>query len=159
MKINFLLNGEKQAWEVAPGETLLEVLRRHGMHGVKEGCRTGDCGACTVIVNGRNVNACLILAPRADGAEITTIEGLGTPAHPHPIQQAYVEAGAVQCGYCIPGSILSTKVLLDRNPAPREEEIRKALDGNLCRCTGYITRFEAIASLTRRGPRKKGKKA
>jgi len=133
MKISFTLNGKRQEWEGAPGETLLEFLRRNGFQGVKEGCAEGDCGACTVIMNGRNVNSCLVLFPQVAGAEITTIEGLGSIAKPHPIQQAYVEEGAVQCGYCIPGSVLSTKVLLDKNKTPTEEEIRLALNGNLCR--------------------------
>ena len=121
-----------------------EALRSYGWKGTKKGCDTGDCGSCTVIFNGKPVLGCMMPAVSAHGGNITTIEGLGTVRNPHPIQQAFVEAGAVQCGFCIPGMILSTKALLDKNPEPTEAEIRKALDGNLCRCTGYVTQINAV---------------
>lgn len=143
--ITVTINGEKKtAYLKNPLETLLDFLRRNHYVGVKEGCRAGQCGACTVIVDGRAVNSCLYPAIRADGKQITTIEGLGKPSNLHPIQEAFLQAGAVQCGYCTPGMILSTKALLDKNPRPTEEEIKIALDGNLCRCTGYVKIIEAV---------------
>lgn len=144
MKITVTINNTIKNWEISSTETLLDALRRYGYASVHEGCREGSCGACAVILDGKLVNSCLILAARVNKRSIITSEGLGTPGHPHPIQKAYVEKGTVQCGYCVPGSILATKVLLDKNPAPDEEEIKEALDGNICRCTGYIKRFEAV---------------
>lgn len=138
------INGEMGNLIVSKDETLLEALRSYGWKGTKKGCDTGDCGSCTIIFNGKPVLGCMMPAVSAHGGNITTIEGLGTVRNPHPIQQAFVEAGAVQCGFCIPGMILSTKALLDKNPEPTEAEIRKALDGNLCRCTGYVTQINAV---------------
>ena len=144
MKVTLLLNGSATTLEVAPGEMLAYALRREGLFGVKIGCGEGDCGACTVLLDGEPVNSCLVLAPRVDGHAVTTIEGLGTVHAPHPLQVAYAEEGAVQCGYCIPGSILSSSALLARNPHPSDREILGALDGNLCRCTGYVKKLTAI---------------
>ena len=145
LKIRPIINGEKKELDLKdPLETLLDFLRRHHYVGVKEGCRQGQCGACTVLVDGRPVNSCLYLAIRTDGKEITTIEGLGKPGNLNFIQQAFLETGAVQCGYCTPGMVLSTRALLDKNPRPTEEEIKIALDGNLCRCTGYVKIIEAV---------------
>ena len=127
-----------------PGDSLLDVLRREGFKGAKRGCETGDCGSCTVLLDGRPALACLLFAAQTHGRAVTTIEGLGTPADPHPIQEAFVTAGAVQCGFCIPGMILASKALLDEDPDPDEEAIRHALDGNLCRCTGYVKQVEAV---------------
>jgi aerobic carbon-monoxide dehydrogenase small subunit len=121
------------------------VLREIGMTGTKIGCREGHCGSCTVLLDGRTVNACLVLAARTEGREVLTIEGLGSPTDPDPLQRAFVEAGAVQCGYCTPGMVLATKALLDTNPAPSCEEITDALAGNLCRCTGYTKILDAVA--------------
>lgn len=147
MNIHFTLNGSPIDLDVDPGDRLIDVLREHGYWGVKEGCGDGNCGACVVLLDGRPVNSCLILAPRVDGARIVTIEGIGTPQEPHPIQSAFAEHGAVQCGFSTPGSILSTYALLQENPNPTDDEIKRALDGNLCRCTGYVKKLEAIRSL------------
>ena len=149
MIIRPIINGKSRQLEISAGEVLLDVLRRAGYSGVKEGCREGECGACVVLVDGKPVNSCLILAAKTDGREITTIEGVGTIQNPHPLQRIFVEEGAVQCGYCTPGIILSTKALLDTNPAPSEEDIRRHLDGHLCRCTGYVKIIKAIKRAAR----------
>lgn len=147
MKIHIMINRESKEIEIHPGDRLLDVLRREGYHGVKEGCGDGNCGACVVLLDGCPVNSCLMLAARADEREIITIEGIGSPAEPHPIQKAFADHGAIQCGFSTPGSILSTYALLKENPHPTKAEIQRALDGNLCRCTGYVKKIEAIASL------------
>jgi carbon-monoxide dehydrogenase small subunit len=144
-QIKLIVNGEIYELYVEPSETLLDVIRnRLDLTGTKEGCGTGDCGACTVIVNGKSVNSCLMLAVEADGQEILTIEGLGKDGKLHPVQEAFIHEGAIQCGYCTPGMVLSAKVLLDGNLHPTEEEIKLAIAGNLCRCTGYIKIIRAI---------------
>lgn len=143
--VTITLNGTRRTFEAEPQETLLHLLReKAGLTGVKCGCELGECGACTVIYNGRAVNSCCVLAEQADGSDVVTIEGIGTADHPHPLQQAFIDAGAIQCGFCTPGMILSAKALLDRNPHPDEDTIRAALSGNLCRCTGYSKIVEAI---------------
>ena len=143
--ITMTVNGKSVSLEVAAHHTLLQVLRDQlGLTGTKDGCSEGDCGACTVIVNGAPVNSCLVLAPQADGAEIVTIEGLGTVEAMHPLQAAFVEEGGTQCGYCTPGIIMSAAALLEKNPEPTEEEIRWALAGNICRCTGYTKIIAAV---------------
>ena len=130
---------------VKPSATLLEVLRQDlGLKGTKRGCDQGHCGACTVILNGKAVNACTLLAVQADGKRITTIEGLSSRDQLHPLQEAFVEEGAIQCGFCTPGMILSAKALLDETQEPSEQEIREALSGNLCRCTGYVKIVKAV---------------
>ncbi|MDD3472597.1 MAG: (2Fe-2S)-binding protein [Syntrophaceae bacterium] len=145
--IKLTINGESVEAAVEPNRTLLQFLREDlGLTGTKHGCGLGDCGACTVIMEGRAVNSCLILAIQAHGKEIITIEGLAEGGRLHPIQQAFVDKGAIQCGFCTPGMILSAKALLDRNPKPTEMEIRTAISGNLCRCTGYQKIVEAIES-------------
>jgi len=145
ISVNFILNGKKYSINVPVNFTLLKVLRDIlKLTGTKEGCGKGECGACTVIYNGRTENSCLILAPQIEGAEITTIEGIGTIEEPHIIQKAFVEEGAVQCGFCTPGFIVSAFNLLSRIPNPSEEEIREELSGNLCRCTGYIKIIKAV---------------
>jgi len=132
---------------VAPNRTLTQVLREDlGLTGTKHGCGVGDCGSCTVLLDGRPVNSCLVLAVQAHSRQITTIEGVADGRNLHPIQEAFVEKGAIQCGFCTPGMILSTKALLDRKENPSREEIRKALSGNLCRCTGYQKIEEAVAA-------------
>jgi carbon-monoxide dehydrogenase small subunit len=149
-----IVNGERYELQVKPWATLLDVLRENlGLTGTKEGCGVGECGACTVILEGRIVNACLILAEEAHGKEITTIEGLAQGEELHPIQQAFVDIGGLQCGFCTPGMVLSTKALLDRNQSPTDEEIRKGLEGNFCRCTGYT---KIIASVRAAAERMKG---
>ncbi|MGD9817417.1 MAG: (2Fe-2S)-binding protein [Desulfomonilaceae bacterium] len=145
--IKLTINGESVEAAVEPNRTLLQFLREDlGLTGTKHGCGLGDCGACTVIMEGRAVNSCLVLAIQAHGKEITTIEGLAEGGILDPIQQAFVDKGAIQCGFCTPGMILSAKALLDRNPKPTEMEIRTAISGNLCRCTGYQKIVEAIES-------------
>lgn len=136
-QISFTLNGEKKEFMVSPDEKLVKLLRRSGYVGTKEGCDEGTCGACTVIVDGRAVFSCITHAFQVQGREVRTIEGVGTFDNPHPLQRALVEEGAVQCGYCIPGMIMSAEALMEENPAPGEEELRTYLDGNFCRCTGY----------------------
>lgn len=143
--IGLTVNGEAHEVAVEPQRTLLEVLRDElNLTGTKKGCDTGECGACTVILDGTTVNSCLVLAMQANGGEVTTIEGLGQAMELHPLQKMFVERGAIQCGYCSPGMILSAKALLDENPRPSEIEIREAISGNLCRCTGYVKIVEAI---------------
>jgi carbon-monoxide dehydrogenase small subunit len=147
--ITCTVNGEEHVAAADTRDTLLELLReRLGLTGTKEGCSNGNCGTCTVLMDGAPVNACLILASEAEGHDILTIEGLATGADGlHPIQQALLESGGTQCGFCTPGIVLSTKALLDDNPRPTEAEIRHAIAGNLCRCTGYGKIVEAIASV------------
>jgi len=147
INLSFKINGEIRNVEVEEDKTLLYVLRDIlGMTGTKEGCGDGDCGACTVILEGKAVNSCLTLAVQANGKEITTIEGVGGEDDLDPIQQAFIDKGAVQCGYCTPGMILTAKSLLDKNPEPTEEEIRQGISGNICRCTGYHNIVSAIKS-------------
>lgn len=145
-RISFLLNGEVQELEVQDHWSLLHLLREElGLTGTKEGCGSGECGACTVLVDGKAVNSCLYLAVEVEGKEVLTIEGLAAPDGTlHPLQRAFVEQGAIQCGFCTPGMIMSAKALLDENPSPTEEEIRHALAGNLCRCTGYLHILRAV---------------
>jgi len=144
-RIQITVNEEEYDLHVHPNRTLLDLLRYDlGLTGTKEGCDEGDCGACTVIVNGKVLTSCLVLAGELDGAAITTIEGLHKGDELHPIQQAFVDSGAVQCGFCTPGMILTTKALLDEIPDPSEEDIKHYLEGNLCRCTGYTKILDAV---------------
>jgi len=141
---NFSINGTELRISLRGDEVLLDVLRDLGYTEVKEGCREGACGSCLVLLDGVLVNSCQVLAASALGKQITTVKGLGTFHQPHRIQEAFVEAGAVQCGFCTPGMVLATFSLLKKNPRPTEEQIRHALDGNLCRCTGYVKIIEAV---------------
>ena len=146
--INISVNGEAYSLEVKPNRVLLDVLREDiGFTGTKKGCGLGKCGACTVLLDGRPVHSCLILAPQVDGKEITTIEGIAGE-EPHVLQHAFVEKGAVQCGFCTPGMINTAKALLDTNPDPDEAEIKLAIAGNLCRCTGYNQIVSAVQACT-----------
>lgn len=139
------VNGEIYDIKVLPHWTLLYVLREEiGLTGTKYSCGTGECGACTVLMDGKAVSSCLMLAAQAEGKKIVTIEGLSDGAELHPLQEAFIKHGATQCGFCTPGMILSAKALLDENPHPTEEEVREAIAGNLCRCTGYVKPVEAI---------------
>ena len=149
-QVKIMVNGEWKTASVKPETTLLELLRETwGLTGAKRGCDEGDCGACTVLLDGQPVNACLVLAVRVNGRKVTTIEGLGDEEQPHPLQTAFVQHGALQCGYCGPGMLLSAKALLDANPNPTEAEVRQGLSGNLCRCTGYSKIVEAVLSASR----------
>ena len=143
-RISLTVNGRTQVLVVPAHRTLLEALRDAGYYDVKRGCEKGDCGACAVLVDGVAVDSCLTLACTAEGREVTTLAGLGSREAPHPLQQTFMDNGAVQCGYWTPGIIIAAKDLLDRNPDPDEAEIRQALSGNLCRCTGYGKIFEAV---------------
>ncbi len=148
--LTMTVNSQPVAVQVEADELLVDVLRdKLGLTGTKIGCNEGECGACTVIMAGEPVLSCLIPALRAEGQEILTIEGLSDGDRLHPLQQAFVEHGAVQCGYCIPGFILSAKALLDRNSHPTRDEIKEAVAGNLCRCTGYVKILDAIESVAR----------
>ena len=143
--ITLKVNGDAYNLTVDTRMTLLEAIREKiGLTGTKDGCGVGECGTCTVLMDGKPIYSCLMLAVEADGKEILTIEGLATPEGLHPIQKAFIEHGAVQCGFCTPGMILSAKALLDENPNPTKEEIKEAISGNLCRCTGYQKIIEAI---------------
>jgi carbon-monoxide dehydrogenase small subunit len=143
--ITTTINGEVYTREVDVNMTLVEFIRDElHLNGTKEGCDEGECGACTIIFDGHPFNSCLVLAAEADGHEITTIEGMANDGRLHPIQEAFLEVGAVQCGYCTPGMILSAKVVLDEFPDPTEEQIRTGIEGNICRCTGYNRIVEAI---------------
>jgi carbon-monoxide dehydrogenase small subunit len=148
--ITLTVNGESRTASAPPETTLLKFLRDHlGLTGAKLGCDVGDCGACTVIVDGVAVNSCLMLAGQADGREVTTVEGLATRDHFHPIQQAFENRGALQCGFCGPGVIMAAKALLDENADPDVATIRDALAGNICRCTGYTKMIEAVQDAAR----------
>jgi len=145
MKLTFRVNDEKVTLKVRPYETLLETLReRLDLTGVKESCGMGACGACTVVVNGIPLRSCLVLTPEVDGASITTVEGLRKDEKLHPLQEAFMEKGAVQCGFCTSGMIMTAKALLDRNKRPTKKEIIKTISSNICRCTGYKKIVEAV---------------
>jgi carbon-monoxide dehydrogenase small subunit len=145
--VRLRVNGNEIEGMVRPNDTLLDLLRDElGLTGAKQGCGEGDCGACTVLLDGSPVSSCLVLALQAEGSEVLTVEGLADKERLHPIQQAFVEIGGVQCGFCTPGMLLTAKSLLDRNPDPDEREIRAAIAGNLCRCTGYQKIVEAISA-------------
>lgn len=151
MTIQFKLNDKRVTIETPPSHRLLDLLREDlKLTGTKEGCGIGECGACTVVMNGRAVNSCLILAGQADGAEIITIEGLAENGQLHPLQENFIKSGAVQCGFCTPGMLMSAYALLLENPQPTEAEIKEAIAGNLCRCTGYKQIVTAIAATQNR---------
>jgi aerobic carbon-monoxide dehydrogenase small subunit len=150
MNIQVTVNGASQSWQIEPGDTLLDVLRARGLRGAKRVCESGECGACAVVVNGRAVDSCILLAAQTDGGEIVTVEGLETPSGLHPVQQAFAVNGAIQCGFCIPGMVVTAANYLEENPSPTEEEIRHLFVGNLCRCTGYKKPIEAVISAARR---------
>ena len=154
--VTLTVNGRQHHVALAPNVTLLQALRDLGYTDVKNGCEKGDCGACAVLMDGRAVNSCLVLAWQVEGAEIVTDAGLGTMADPHPLQEAFADAGAAQCGYCTPGMIISAAALLERNPHPAEDEIREAISGNLCRCTGYAQIVKAVQIAAERMGRMNG---
>jgi aerobic-type carbon monoxide dehydrogenase small subunit (CoxS/CutS family) len=144
MKLQLWINDQEREFEIAPDDLLAAVLRHGGYVGVKVGCYTGNCGSCTILLDGKAVNSCLILAAQAEGRRIMTIEGLSIKGELHPLQREFLMKGAVQCGFCTPGMLLAAKALLDENPEPTEAEVRQALSGNLCRCTGYKKPVEAV---------------
>lgn len=144
MQIDLTLNGDHEQFEAANTDSLLDVLRQNGYTGAKRGCDTGACGFCTVVVDGEPRNSCVVPARKADGATVETIEGLGSQSDLHPVQEAFVDHSALQCGFCIPGMIMRSKALLDQNPDPTEAEVREGLSDNLCRCTGYKKIVEAV---------------
>ena len=145
MKIELTVNGELREADVWPGESLLFALREQiGLPGSKNACEQGECGSCSVLLDGSLVCACLVLAAQADGHEVVTVEGLGADGALHPVQEAFVEAGAVQCGFCTPGLVVAAAALLEESPTPSDDEVREALSGNLCRCTGYQKIFDAV---------------
>jgi aerobic carbon-monoxide dehydrogenase small subunit len=145
MRVELTVNGELREADVWAGESLLYVLReRLGLPGSKNACEQGECGSCSVLLDGKLVCACLVLAAQADGHEVVTVEGLGVEGEVHPVQAAFAETGAVQCGFCTPGFVVATVDLLAHNPSPNDDEIREALSGNLCRCTGYAKIFDAV---------------
>jgi aerobic-type carbon monoxide dehydrogenase small subunit (CoxS/CutS family) len=149
--VHFWLNGEERTLTVQSGDSLLEVLRDDlHLYGTRETCGIGMCGACTVLVNGKPLSACLLLAPQVDGQEVLTIEGLSQDSHLHPIQQAFIDHNAFQCSYCTPGMILTVKALLEENTAPDEDQIKEYLSGNLCRCGCYIEIIAAVQDASRR---------
>ncbi|MEJ2744339.1 MAG: (2Fe-2S)-binding protein [bacterium] len=151
IKIRFTVNGKGVELETSPTRTLLDVLREDlGLTGTKEGCGKGECGACTVIMDGKAVTSCLVIAAWLDGANVLTVEGLASDRVGRALQDAFVEAGAVQCGYCIPGFLMSARALLEENANPTLSEIKEGLSGNLCRCTGYVKIFEAVQLAAKR---------
>ena len=155
VSIRFMLNGKATSVEVPGAMNALTLIReRLKLKGTKEGCGIGECGACTIIVDGRAVNACLMLAAQLDGRTVETVEGLGTPEALHPVQEAFVREHGVQCGFCTPGLLMSTKALLDENPSPTRDEIAAAAAGTLCRCTGYHHIFASIAAAAARASNK-----
>ena len=146
--IKFILNGKSIEVEVPPHWTLLRLLREKlGLTGTKEGCGIGECGACTVLLDGMPINACLVLAPKVEGRKIETVEGLGSRESLHPLQKSFIDHGAIQCGFCTPGILMSSKALLEKNSNPSREEIKEAIAGHLCRCTGYHQIIEAIEAI------------
>jgi putative selenate reductase molybdopterin-binding subunit len=152
-EIHARVNGALRSWSIAPGALLLDVLRREGYWGVKRGCETGECGACAVLLDGEPVNSCLMFAAQADGRRLLTIEGVVRGDRLDQLQEAFLDHGAVQCGYCTPGMVLCTRALLERRPDPSEDEVREALSGVLCRCTGYRKPVEAVlAAATAKPP-------
>ncbi|WP_434511744.1 (2Fe-2S)-binding protein [Desulfitobacterium sp. AusDCA] len=153
MKVCIKINGQIYNLDVEPNRRLVDLLREDlGLTGTKYGCGEGECGACTVLLNGKAVNSCMVLAIQADGSEVTTIEGLSQGNKLHPLQESFIEAGAVQCGFCTPGMILSAKALLDENPHPTEEEIKQGMAGNFCRCTGYAAIMRAVQAVADKNP-------
>ena len=150
MQIEFTLNGREYGVEVSPDETLLELLRRLGMKSVKFACGKGNCGACTVLLDGRPVMSCIMLTPQVNGKAVVTVEGLASNGGLHPLQQAFIDLGAPQCGFCTPGMLMAAAGFLAENPDPTRDEVREAISGNICRCSGYVAVVDAILEAARR---------
>ena len=158
MELRVTVNGEAKQFAIAPGDVLLDVLRREGYFGVKRGCEKGECGACTVLLNGRTINSCLMFAAQAEGCEVITIEGVAHGDRLAPVQEAFLDHGAVQCGFCTGGMVLSAKALLARNPDPTEDQVREVMAGHLCRCTGYQKPIEAVLAAATKKAKRAGRK-
>jgi aerobic-type carbon monoxide dehydrogenase small subunit (CoxS/CutS family) len=158
MELRLTVNGEARCWSIAPGDLLLDVLRREGYYGVKRGCENGECGACTVLFNGKPVNSCIVFAAHVEGGQILTIEGVATGGQLDRVQEAFLDHGAVQCGFCTPGMVLGTKALLERCPTPTEEQVRDMLAGHFCRCTGYKKPVEAVLAAAELPAKRKSRK-
>lgn len=160
MELHLTVNGKSMTWSIAPGELLLDLLRRQGYFGVKRGCEKGECGACAILLDGKPVNSCLMFAAQAEGREILTIEGVAAADGTlDPLQEAFLDHGAVQCGFCTGGMVLSAKALLEHHPHPSEADVREALAGHLCRCTGYRKPVEAVlAAAAQNKPKAKSKR-
>jgi carbon-monoxide dehydrogenase small subunit len=150
LEIRICINGTDHVVEIDAGETLLDLLRWLGYKGPKKACETGNCGACTVLLNGRPVASCIMLAAQADGATVRTAEGLAEAGRLHPVQEAFMDAGAPQCGYCTPGMVMTAAAFLETNPDPSRDEVREAISGNICRCSGYVKIVDAIVDAARR---------
>jgi aerobic carbon-monoxide dehydrogenase small subunit len=150
LEINLRVNGERQTWNIRPNEILLDAIRSRGLTGTKRVCESGECGACAVIFNRLAVDSCILLAAQLDGGELTTVEGLEKDGRLHPVQEAFALNGAVQCGFCIPGMVVTAANYLEQNPNPTEEDVRHMFVGNLCRCTGYKKPVEAVLSAAHR---------
>jgi aerobic-type carbon monoxide dehydrogenase small subunit (CoxS/CutS family) len=151
VRVSFNLNGASRTDELEPNQTLCDYLHDvAGTTSVKKGCDTGECGACTVLLDDMPVTSCLVLAPQVDGRDVVTTEGLGTKSAPHPVQQAFVDHDAVQCGYCIPGMIVTLSWILEHVPGASDDEIKRLISGNLCRCTGYLQQIEALKTARKR---------
>ncbi len=150
--VSLTVNGEPQRWIIEPGEMLLDALRRHAYWGVKRGCETGECGACAVLVDGEPINSCLMFAAQAEGQRVLTVEGLARDGHLDPLQEAFLDHGAVQCGYCTPAMLLCTRALLERPGDLTEADVREALSGVFCRCTGFKKPVEAVLAAAKSGP-------
>ncbi len=159
MELHLIVNGKPRSWTIGPGELLLDVLRREGFYGVKRGCETGECGACAVLVDGKPINSCLMFAAQAEGREVLTVEGIADRDRLDPLQEAFLDHGAVQCGFCTGGMLISAKALLDRHPDPTEEEVREALAGHFCRCTGYTKQVEAVLDAASKRKKRTAKQA
>jgi len=155
MQLRVKVNGEPMEWSIAPGELLLDLLRRHGYYGVKRGCEEGECGACTVLLDGKPVNSCLVFAAQVECGEILTVEGMARGDRLDPLQEAFLDHGAVQCGFCTSGMLLSAKALLERSPHATAEEVTEVMAGHYCRCTGYLKPVEAVLAVA---SKKRGKR-
>jgi putative selenate reductase molybdopterin-binding subunit len=155
MQLRVQVNGQPMEWSIAPGELLLDLLRRQGYFGVKRGCGEGECGACTVLVDGKPVNSCLVFAAQTEGCDILTVEGVAHGERLDPLQEAFLDHGAVQCGFCTSGMILSAKALLERSPNATAEEVTEVMAGHYCRCTGYLKPVEAVLAVA---SKKRGKR-
>lgn len=150
MKLNVNINNKDYCLDIKPNERLVDTLRAAGMKSVKNGCSEGSCGSCAVMINGTPKNSCIMLSGQVEGAKILTVEGMGTPENPHVLQQSFVDSGSTQCGFCNPGSLMSALALLESNKTPTVDDIKEALDGNLCRCTGYVKRIDAVLDASKK---------